>query len=89
MALPAGILTYEVEAEGNRYVAIDDGVLVKTGAAVLVAVRRARAGTVLSELRDAVEQEFASVDEREQAVRSVMAKLEAGFLHRLAVLQHD
>lgn len=89
MALPAGILTYETETGGERYVAIDDGLLIKAGVAVFVAVRRARAGAVLSDLRDAVEEEFAAIDEREQTVRSVLAKLEAGFLHRLVVLQHD
>ena len=40
-ALTPGILTYEVEAEGEVYVAVDDGVLVKTGLDVLVSVRRA------------------------------------------------
>ena len=30
-----------------------------------------------------------TLDESEKSVRSVMAKLEAGFLHRLASLQHE
>ena len=63
--------------------------LVKTGADVLVSVRRALGGTDLGRLRDAVEKEFLTLDEREQSVRSVMAKLEAGFLRRLASLQHE
>jgi len=87
-ALTPGILTYESEAEGEVYVAIDDGVLVKTGPDVLVSVRRALAGTDLGQLHDAVEHEFKTLDEREQGVRAVMAKLEAGFLHRFASLQH-
>ena len=37
----AGILIYETEAEGEVYVAVDEGVLVKTGPDVLVSVRRA------------------------------------------------
>ena len=40
-ALAPGILIYETEAEGEVYVAVDEGVLVKTGADVLVSVRRA------------------------------------------------
>ena len=40
-ALTPGILVYETEAGGGVCVAVDEGVLVKTGAAVLVAVRRA------------------------------------------------
>ena len=40
-ALAPGILIYENEAEGEVYVAVDEGVLVKTGLNVLVSVRRA------------------------------------------------
>ena len=88
-ALAPGILTYETEADGEVYVAVDHGVLVKTGQQVFVSVRRALGGTDLNHLRDSVEQEFMALDEREENVRSVMAKLEAGFLHRLASLQHE
>jgi F-type H+-transporting ATPase subunit epsilon len=37
--LSPGILIYETEAEGEVYVAVDEGVLVKTGLDVLVSVR--------------------------------------------------
>ena len=77
-ALTPGILIYETEAEGEVYVAVDEGVLVKTGPDVLVSVRRAMGGTDLGRLREAVEQEFLTLDEHEQGVRSVMAKLETG-----------
>ena len=87
-ALAPGILTYETEAEGEVYVAVDEGVLVKTGTDVLVSVRQAFAGTDLGTLRDAVEHQFLTLDERQQSVRAVMAKLEAGFLHRLAMYRH-
>ncbi len=85
-ALVPGILIYEVETEGEVYVAVDQGVLVKTGREVLVSVRRALTGTDLGQLRDSVEREFLTLDEHEQSVRSVMAKLEAGFLRRFAEL---
>src|SRR6202050_5687856 len=51
-ALAPGILTYETEAEGEVFVAVDEGVLVKTGADVLVSVRRAIGGRDLARLRD-------------------------------------
>jgi F-type H+-transporting ATPase subunit epsilon len=85
-ALVPGILIYQVGTEGERYVAVDEGVLVKAGLKVLVSVRRAMAGTDLGQLRAAVEKEFRSVDEREQSVRTVMARLETGFLRRFAAL---
>lgn len=88
-ALVPGILIYETEAEGEVFVAVDEGVLIKAGPDVLVSVRRATGGTDLGQLRDAVEQEFLSLDEREQNVRSVMAKLEAGFMRRFGTLGHE
>ncbi|MBI1358422.1 MAG: F0F1 ATP synthase subunit epsilon [Acidobacteria bacterium] len=86
-ALTPGILTYETTA-GEVFVAVDEGVLVKVGQEVLVSVRRAIAGADLSRLREAVEREFLTLDEREKTVRSVLAKLESGFLHRFAEFQH-
>ncbi len=86
-ALAPGILTYETESDGEVFVAVDEGVLVKTGADVLVSVRRALGGMDLGKLHDAVKQEFLALDEDEQNVRSVMAKLETGFLHRFASFQ--
>lgn len=88
-ALPPGILIFETEEEGEVYVAVDEGVLVKTGPDVLVSVRRAISGTDLGQLRDTVEQEFLSLNEHEQNVRSVMVKLESGFIRRMAKFHHE
>jgi F-type H+-transporting ATPase subunit epsilon len=88
-ALAPGILTYETEAGDEVYLAVDHGVLVKTGQQVLVSVRRALRGTDLGRLRDSVEREFMALDESEKSLRSVVAKLEAGFLRRLASRQHE
>jgi F-type H+-transporting ATPase subunit epsilon len=88
-ALAPGILVYETATDGEVFVAVDGGVLVKTGPDVLVSVRRAMGGADLGQLRQAVEQEFLALDEHEQNVRSVLAKLESGFLRRFATFQHD
>ena len=87
-ALAPGILTYASDADGEVFVAVDEGILVKTGTDVLVSVRRAIHGTALAQLRASVEQEFSTLDEQEKSVRTVMAKLESGFLHRFARFQH-
>jgi F-type H+-transporting ATPase subunit epsilon len=87
--LAPGILIYENEAEGEVYVAVDEGVLVKTGLDVLISVRNAIGGTDLAQLREAVEREFLNLDEREQNVRSVMVKMESGFIRRLVEFQHE
>ena len=88
-ALAPGILVFETEMEGEVYVAVDEGVLVKTGPDVLVSVRRALVGMDLGQLRDAVEQEFLTLDEHEQSVRSVLAKMESDFIRRMAAFHNE
>lgn len=88
-ALTPGILVYENEAEGEVYVAVDEGALVKNGPDVFVSVRNAIDGKDLGLLRETVEQEFLNLDDREQAVRSVMAKMESGFIRRLVEFHHE
>ena len=88
-ALAPGILIYENKLEGEVYVAVDEGVLIKTGLDVLVSVRNAIAGTDLGQLREAVDKEFLDLNEREQNVRSVMTKMESGFIRRLAEFHHE
>jgi F-type H+-transporting ATPase subunit epsilon len=83
-AIVPGILVYQVEGESEVYVAVDEGVLVKTGMDVLVSVRHAIGGTDLGQLHAAVDQEFLKLDERERSVRSVMAAMESDFIRRLA-----
>src|SRR5665647_530533 len=75
-ALAPGILVFETETEGEVYLAVDEGVLVKTGPNVIVSVRNATAGTDLGQLREAVERDFLTLDEHDKNVHSVLAKLE-------------
>jgi len=89
MVLVPGILTIEMASLGERYVAVDHGTLVKVGREVLVAVRRAREGTDLEALRDAVNAEYLAERTEDHDLRAVMSKLETGFLKRFADLQHD
>ena len=88
-ALAPGILIYENEADGEVFVAVDEGVLIKTGPDVLVSVRNAMAGTDLGRLRAAVEREFVNRDALEQSVRSVLTKIESGFMRRLVEFHHE
>jgi len=88
-ALAPGILTYETGPDGEVFVAVDEGVLVKTGPDVLVSVRRAVGGTDLGQLRAAVEQQFLTLDEREQSVRSVLTRMETDVIRRLVAVHHD
>lgn len=88
-SLSAGIIVFEVEGEDEVYMAVDEGVLVKTGPEVLVSVRNAIGGMDLNKLRTAVEEEFMHLDEQEQKVRAVLTKMEGGFIRRLAEFHHE
>lgn len=87
-ALAPGILIYETRQDGEVFMAVDEGVLVKTGPDVLVSVRRALRGADLGALRSAVEREFLTLDEREKSMRSQLAKLEVDLIRRMAALHH-
>jgi F-type H+-transporting ATPase subunit epsilon len=88
-ALAPGILIYENDSEGEVFLAVDEGVLIKTGLDVVISVRNAIGGTDLSKLREAVDSEFLNLNERELNVRSVMEKMESGFISRLAEFHHE
>ena len=83
-ALVPGILTYESEADGEVFVAVDEGVLTKIGDEVRVAVRHASRGTDLATLRDAVLREYLTRDALELGARAAALKLESGFVGRFA-----
>jgi F-type H+-transporting ATPase subunit epsilon len=87
-ALAPGILTYEADGEGTVYLAVDEGVLVKAGAEVLVSVRHAIGGSDLAQLHEAVKREFLTLDEQERDVRAALARMEGGFIGRLTEFQH-
>jgi F-type H+-transporting ATPase subunit epsilon len=87
-ALVPGILTYDTKDGATAYVAVDEGVLVKAGADVLISVRRAIGGTDLGQLHEAVKRNFLKIDEGERIVRAAIAKMENGFVGRFAEFQH-
>src|SRR6266542_300940 len=80
--LVPGILSYVNESDKEMYIAVDEGVLIKTGADVFVSVRNAIGGADLGKLREEVKKDFLNLDEQEKKVRSVVAKLEGNFIRR-------
>jgi F-type H+-transporting ATPase subunit epsilon len=87
--LVPGILTFETQAGGIAYAALDIGVLVKIGADVHISVRRAVFGAELERLRETVQREYSVLDQTEREVRQVSEKLENGFLRRVVELHRD
>jgi F-type H+-transporting ATPase subunit epsilon len=88
VALAPGILIYETQSDREAFVAVDEGVLVKAGPNVFVSVRRAMGGTDLGQLREAVEREFLTLNEQEQSVRTVLAKMEGDLIRRMATFHN-
>lgn len=88
-ALVPGILTFVSESGEQRFLAVDEGILVKQGNEVLVSTARAISGENLEQLRKSVEAELKSLGESEKKARSVLARLEANALRRFSQLGGD
>ena len=88
-ALVPGILSYTTNADDTTYLAVDEGALIKSGDCVFVSVRRAIAGTNLNDLHEAVVRDYFTLNSQEREMRSVVAKIESGFIGRLAELRHE
>ncbi|WP_152053119.1 F0F1 ATP synthase subunit epsilon [Tautonia marina] len=88
-ALVPGILSFASEEEGERFMAIDQGVLVKCGDEVLLSTRNAVIGPGLEDLKRTVREQYELVDDRERHARSASARLEAGLVRRFMELEHS
>lgn len=80
-ALVPGILTYKTKNGKITYVAVDEGVMVKAGADVLVSVRNAVGGADLGKLGELIKNDFSNQDEKDREAKTVIAKLERGFIY--------
>ena len=86
-ALVPSVLVF-VDRDGvERYLAVDEGILVKCAEEVQISVRNGVPGDDLHSLRDAVRAQFLELDERERAARTALARLEAGVVRRFIDLQ--
>ncbi len=85
-ALVPGILSFESAGGKEEYIAVDEGILVKSGQEVLVSTRNAVQASQLGILRQTVEDKFRVLDDREKMARSAAAKLEADLVRRFMEL---
>jgi F-type H+-transporting ATPase subunit epsilon len=86
-ALVPSVLIYLDEGGDEHFLGIDEGILVKHGRDMLVSTRKAVQGDDLASLRYLVRREIMTLDERERAARSALARLEAGVIRRFVDLQ--
>lgn len=82
-AIAPGILTYQVKDRPETYLALDEGIAVKTGAQVTISVRNAISGNELGKLKREIEKMMNEIEDQEVEVRKVIAKLETGFIRKL------
>ena len=88
-ALVPGILSYWTTAGEERFVAVDEGMLVKCEQTVFVSVRDAVVDDDLETLRDTVMSRFVALDEHARTARSALARLEAGVVRRFIDLRQE
>ena len=85
-ALVTGLLSWEADGV-EAFAALDGGLLIKRGPEVTIGTHRAVLGPALGALRRTIEQEFRVRDEREQAARGAMARLEVDFIQRFLEME--
>lgn len=86
-SLVPSVLILTLEHGSEQIFGIDEGILVKKGHQVDIAIRRGVLGKDLDSLQDSVRRNFVEVDEDERVARSALSRLEAGMVRRFADLQ--
>lgn len=81
--LVPGILSYEIKKSNRSYLAVDEGILIKTKSEVIVTVRNAMAGRDLGTLQRSIASEFINLDKKESNIRQTLAKLESNLVRTL------
>lgn len=81
-ALVPGIFSFTTPEGTEEMFAMDEGILVKCGAEVLVSARNAIRGPDLGSLKKMVEENFLALDEREKIARAAAVKLEIDIVRR-------
>jgi F-type H+-transporting ATPase subunit epsilon len=85
-ALVPSLLTCVLQDGQEVFFAVDEGTLVKCGPEVRVSTRRAVQGLDLGQMKQTIEAQFRTLDEREAMARAVLAKLEADTVRRFVKL---
>ncbi|MFT7594041.1 MAG: F-type H+-transporting ATPase subunit epsilon [Paracoccaceae bacterium] len=86
-ALVPSVMTLSM-ADGSEVIfGIDEGLLVKKGPRVAVAILRGVRGDELGSLQDTVQATFIQMDEEERKARSAFSRLEADVVRRFAELR--
>lgn len=86
-ALVPSVLLITLPDGAERIFGIDEGLLVKKGQKVEIAVRRGVQSDDLEQLHDTVGGSFAEMEDEERAARAALSRLEADMVRRFASLR--
>lgn len=86
-ALVPSVLTLQLAGDEEAIFGIDEGLLVKKGHEVSIAVLRGVSGDNLGSLQETVQAHFVQMDEEERQARSALSRLEADMVRRFAELR--
>jgi F-type H+-transporting ATPase subunit epsilon len=82
-----GIFYTVTEENQDLYLAINEGILLKTGSEVTLATRNAVKGENLGSLKKQVEEDFKKINQQDRGARNALQKLEADFVRRFLDLE--
>ncbi len=82
-----GIFYAVTEEDREIYLAINEGILLKTGSEVTLSTRNAVRGESLGSLKKQVEEDFRKINQQEKGARNALQKLEADFVRRFLDLE--
>lgn len=85
--LVPSVLILTTTDDTEQFFGVDEGVLVKQGHRVDIAIRRGVRGEDLNSLNDTVQAIFVEVDEEERIARSALSRLEASIVRRFGELR--
>ncbi|MCO4847163.1 MAG: ATPase [Yoonia sp.] len=86
-AIVPSVLTLRLVDGSEEIFGLDEGLLVKKGHKVILAVLRGVRGDDLGSLQDTVASSFVQMDEDERQARAALSRLEADMVRRFAELQ--
>jgi len=86
-ALTPGLLRMVGIDNQEEFYAVDEGILIKKGNEVMVSTRNALKIPDLGQLKQVVEEQFKTLDDKEKAARTAAARLEADLVRRFMELR--
>ena len=86
-ALVPSVLILTATDSTELFFGVDEGVLMKKGHQVDIAIRRGVQGQDLDSLNETIQDAFIEVDEEERVARSALSRLEAGIVRRFGDLR--